>query len=320
MALALYDPEFGYYGANISDVGNGRGDFATTATLSDGLGKSVARWIQSEIDQYGWNGPVHVIEVGPGSGDLAAGVLKQLGWFGRRRLKFHLVEVSSSLRERQQKRIKTKKVDWHSSIGEALEEAKGRALIYSNELFDAFPAKWLRWSEEASQWEEIHVSYSEKEGLKEFWKALPDSIQSDDFSAMQLRGLEEGHRIEIQPSVRNWICELGEQLKAGSMLSVDYGGEPDQIYARKPAGTVRGYFRNERIEGGRVYTRFGKQDLTVDVNFSDLENWGKGVGMETVFRETQRKFLQRQGIENDPLIESGAADEFQVLIQRKSGK
>jgi len=318
MALALYDPRYGYYGANINDVGNGRGDFATTATLSSGLGKAIARWIRSEIEHHRWRAPVQVIEVGPGSGDLAAEVLKQFGWFERKKLKFHLVEVSPTLTRRQQKKLKRKGVSWHASIEGALKEAKGEALIYSNELFDAFPVKWLRWSEEAKQWEEIFVSYSEGEGLKEFWKTVPESIDPEQFSAMRLRKIKEGQRIEIQPAVRQWITELSTHWEAGSMLSVDYGGDPHEIYDRSPAGTVRGYFRNERISGGGVYSRFGKQDLTVDVNFADLESWGEEAGMETVFRETQRDFLLRQGIENDPLIESGAAEEFQVFLQRRS--
>ena len=155
MALALYDSDFGYYGANISDVGNGRGDFATSATLSSGLGNAIGRWIQAEIDELGWDGPVSIIEVGPGSGSLAAEVLKQFGWWGRRKLDYHLVEVSPVLRGRQKKRLRGRRVSWHTSIKGALEKANGRALIYSNELFDAFPAKWLRSTGEPNQWEKF---------------------------------------------------------------------------------------------------------------------------------------------------------------------
>ncbi|MEC5126471.1 SAM-dependent methyltransferase [Verrucomicrobiales bacterium BCK34] len=320
MALALYDPEFGYYGANISDVGNGRGDFATTATLSAGLGKAVAFWIQAEAGNHEWNGRVSVIEVGPGSGDLAAGVLKEFGWWGRRKLDYHLVEVSPALRKRQRRRLRGQRVRWHDTVHEALRETEGRALIYSNELFDAFPAKWLRATGESNRWEEICVSYNEADGLREFWCPLPAAIDPADFTAMQLREMKAGRRIEIQPSVKGWINELGANWKAGSILSVDYGGDPGDVYGRNLMGTVRGYFKNERITEGRVYSRFGKQDLTVDVNFSDLENWGRDAGIETVRRETQREFLERYGIVSDPLIESGAADEFQVLLQRKAGE
>lgn len=317
MALALYDSEFGYYGANINDVGNGRGDFATTSTLSSGLGQAIGRWIQSEIDEICWDGPISIIEVGPGSGSLAVEVLKQFGWWRRRKLDYHLVEVSPVLRKRQKKRLRGRRVSWHASIEDALLKTNGRALIYSNELFDAFPAKWLRSTGEPNQWDEICVSYNEKEGLKEFWRELSDTIDPVDFSAMPLQGMKAGRRIEIQLSVKSWISELGESWKAGSMLSVDYGGDPNDIYGRNLMGTVRGYFKNERINGGRVYSRFGKQDLTVDVNFTDVENWGRDSGIETVFRETQEEFLIRHGVENDPLIETGAAAEFQVLHQRK---
>jgi len=81
MAMALYDPEIGYYTTGISDVGGRAGDFATSASLSGALGKAIAGWIRSEMRfLLAKGGPVHLIEVGGGNGALAAAVLKSLGW------------------------------------------------------------------------------------------------------------------------------------------------------------------------------------------------------------------------------------------------
>ncbi len=76
MAMALYDPEIGYYTTGINDVGGRGGDFATSATLSDALGKAIAGWVRMEMKSLRGKGPVHLVEVGGGSGALAATVLK----------------------------------------------------------------------------------------------------------------------------------------------------------------------------------------------------------------------------------------------------
>ncbi|MDC3353308.1 hypothetical protein OAV87_04110, partial [Verrucomicrobiales bacterium] len=71
MAMALYDPHFGYYSTTIRDVGGDRGDFATSATLSGGLGRAIGKWIQSEQQHHEWDGAISIIEVGAGNGALA---------------------------------------------------------------------------------------------------------------------------------------------------------------------------------------------------------------------------------------------------------
>ena len=48
MAEALYHPDFGYYTRHIRTVGGSRGDFATSATLSELLGEAIAAWIEQE--------------------------------------------------------------------------------------------------------------------------------------------------------------------------------------------------------------------------------------------------------------------------------
>nr|MBP6783174.1 hypothetical protein [Verrucomicrobiales bacterium] len=76
-------------------------------------------------------------------------------------------------------------------------------------------------------------------------------------------------------------------------------------------------FRHERIEGGGVYGRIGKQDLTFDVNFGDLVKWGEAVGSETVRLSSQRGFLERFGLGRDVMAGDGAGGAFQVLEQRR---
>lgn len=315
MALALYDPEIGYYTTGIGDVGGRGGDFATSATLSAGLARAIAGWIAEEIARLGWRGPIAVIEVGGGNGALAEAVLKTLGWWRRRSIRYHLVEVSPVLRELQRRRL-DRSVVWHETIADALEASGGRALIFSNELVDAFPAKWLRW--DGTRWEEICVTYDPAKGLGEVFRELPAGLSPDDYSAMALTEPPLGQRIEVLPSFRRWLQDLAPHWHEGAMLTIDYGADSaEEIYDRRPGGTMRAYHRQQRIEGGGIYARFGKQDLTSDVNFADLVRWGEELGWETVGHASQADFLTRHGASGDAMAvhEPGAA--FRVLEQRR---
>ncbi|MEM9016865.1 MAG: SAM-dependent methyltransferase [Verrucomicrobiota bacterium] len=317
MAMALYDPHFGYYTSGIEDVGGVRGDFATSATLSGGLGKAVANWLREEAEYHDWTSSIPIIEVGAGNGELAATILKSLGWWGRRKFEYHIVDVSEPLRERQKLRLKASAVTWHPSIHEALETTEGRGLVFSNELVDAFPAKWLRWIEMEECWLEVGVKFDREKGIGEILNPLPNGFPEHDFSAMAMRELPAGQRIEIQPLYRSWLINFAESWQTGSLLTIDYGGRPEEIYRRRPEGTLRGYFRQERIEGPGIYQRFGKQDLTLDVNFLDLIRWGEELGFEMVLEESQAEFLNRWGESADPMAKSGAGEAFRVLHQRR---
>jgi SAM-dependent MidA family methyltransferase len=317
MAMALYDPHFGYYSAGIESVGGPRGDFATSASLTSGLGKAIGRWIQSEATEREWSGTIPVIEVGAGNGDLAREVLRSFGWWKRRHLDYHIVDVSAPLREKQRSQLKSFSVTWHSRISEALEATGGRALIFSNELVDAFPAKWFTWSDIEQCWLEIFVKFDSRKGLEEVFKPLPRGFPDFAYSALQLRNLNHGQRVEIQPLYQRWLANLSEVWNEGALLTIDYGGKAEEIYERRPAGTMRGYYRQERIEGGEIYQRFGKQDLTIDVNFTDLEAWGEEFDLTNVSEESQSEFLSRFGESGDPMAGDGVGEAFRVLLQHR---
>ena len=112
------------------------------------------------------------------------------------------------------------------------------------------------------------------------------------------------------------------------MLSVDYGDLFPQVYHRQPHGTVRAYVMQQRLVGSQVYENMGRQDITSDVNFSDLIAWGEAFGWSTVQFSSQREFLFQQmpelasrsnqnAADAFVLDELGAGGAFKVLIQRR---
>ncbi len=278
MELALYDEDFGYYSHHIETVGGSRADFGTWATRSD-LSRPLSHWIRAEIDHWAWKGrTVSLIEVGGGDGTLARGLLRRLHRWPWRRIRYHLVEISGPLRKRQGQRLRGLPVNWHETVEEALDAADGRAILFFNELVDAFPARWLRWN--GTAWEEIFVRLEPERGLGEEFRPIPSG-------PAWLARPRTGQRVEIHDSYRRWFTGWSPRLAQGSLLTLDYGDIDEAIYARRPGGTMRGYFRHQRVEGAGVYARIGRQDLTCDVNFGDLVRWAESSGWTTVSLRNQ---------------------------------
>ena len=139
MREALYHPLHGYYSRRIRTVGR-RGDFSTSATLHGALGRAVAAWAAAHRGDVSRGGQWHLIELGGGSGELAAEIRRAVGWRAGFGLRYHLVELSPALRAEQQRRLAGwRNMYWHTGVRSALEAAGGRALIFSNEFVDAFP-------------------------------------------------------------------------------------------------------------------------------------------------------------------------------------
>jgi SAM-dependent MidA family methyltransferase len=219
----------------------------------------LAAWVRRHRNVGGGN----VIEIGAGTGDLAAGLLRALGWW--RRPAYHIVEVSPPLRAEQQRRL-GRRVTWHDSPAAALAACRGRALILSNELFDAFPCRIFRWS--AGAWQELHLRRAGGR-FAEIWHPAEDRPESTVWD----QPWPDGQRVEVQESARLWLAEWLPHWQAGRMLAIDYGDLCPALYHRRPGGTLRAYAHHQRFEGGEATAGFGTRDVTVDVNFSDLRAW-----------------------------------------------
>ena len=289
MQEALYHPRFGYYSANIKDVGR-EGDFSTSATLDEGLGAAIASWIMARSKELGWK-HIPVIEIGAGNGALARSVLAHLGWRKRLRTDYMIHETSPIMRERQRKNLRWKGVRWIDSLPQALDQLQGRALIFSNELVDAFPCRLFLRSEDS--WEELGVRIQTDGSLSEVRLASPST--PDNFATPSTLPLSpqapEGQRVERHDSYHSWIRVWAPHWKSGSMLTIDYGDTKERIYTRRPEGSLRAYWKHHRYTGRDLYARFGKQDLTADVNFSDLITWGEALNWKTILHTTQREFM-----------------------------
>lgn len=321
MRRALFDPQRGYYARNIRTVGRG-GDFSTSATISRVLAGAIAAWLAEEIKLA--PRVRTVIEVGGGEGSLMRGVLKSLGFWRRRRLRFIMVESSSVLREKQKSTLQCSRVEWFDDLPAALDACDGRAFIFHNELLDAFPVTLVQW--DGTSWREIWLEEREGRWTEQLRDLSLTEAETNHFSALQ-QPLSEPQRRELGTAADTWLREWSSHWREGAMLTLDYGDVFPHLYHRKPRGTLRAYLRHQVLTGAQVYENMGRQDITADVNFADLIRCGESLGWRNAPLENQRQFLQKhlRGFEKraatDAALaflaeEHGAGGAFKTLIQR----
>jgi SAM-dependent MidA family methyltransferase len=264
--------------------------------------------------------PFPVIEIGAGTGALAKSVLDSVGFFGRLRGRYHIVEVSPILEKQQRETLRGKRVFWHRDMRAALDACGGEAQIISNELVDAFPCRVFVKS--GGEWKELALELREGAIAEAFLALSPGEYPIGNFS------FPDGQRIEVPSAYRDWLRSWISAWRSGNMLTVDYGGIFPQLYHRRPRGTLRGYFHHQRMEGAQLYQNFGRHDITADVNFSLLQQWGEEMGLKTVSLDTQRDFVSRMlgpkkvTAAKDPALryllqEPGPGDAFLALHQRR---
>ncbi len=293
MHEALYNPQLGYYRQEIRDIGY-RGDFSTAATLGPALGEAVARWLLARRSTVTRRRRWHVIEIGGGTGVLAAEIIRRISWWQRRTLQYHLVEIQGPLRDRQQQVLAGRNVLWHDSMLEALFRAEGRALIISNELVDAFPCVVVRYLAGQQRWQQLELCDAEGQLAEHWTDRLDPRCRSVSCSLLEAdrQLLADGLRGEIHLAYQEWLAGWWPQLRAGHMLTIDYGDVVENLVRLRSRGTLRSYCQHMCLPPPDVYRRFTRQDLTADVNFTDLLTWGQELGMRTRKLTTQGEFLE----------------------------
>lgn len=264
MRRALHDPHRGYYSRRITAVGR-RGDFTTAPMLSPAPAKAIANWAARALAETGCR---DLVEIGPGTGVLAAAVMHHLPWHVRWRTRLHLIETSGPLAEIQ-RALLGRRASWHAAPAAALAACAGKAVIFSNELVDAFPVR--RFQLTTAGWRELAVARDPQGRIHESLLPPAPLPESSGFAGPH----PPGQWIEVHEAYHHWLAEWLPQWRAGRMLTVDYGATAATLYHRRPRGTLRAYLLQQRLEGPDIYQNPGRQDLTADVNFTDLMTWSQ---------------------------------------------
>ncbi len=298
MQTALYHLELGYYTRDISSIGK-KGDFYTASHLHPIFGAMIARQLKEMWRVLGNPREFHIVEMGAGIGYLAQDILRHLmGQWAESKgqecnffdcIQYIIVEVSPALKAKQQTLLREfgNKVRWVSDLKE-LSPVTGCFL--TNELLDAFPVKMVEMDDELM---EVYVTVDDGE-LKELKMPCSNEIKEyfEEFSIV----LPKGFRTEVNLGIRDWIRDVGNRLKEGFVLTIDYGYTMSDHYSEeRNRGTLLCYYKHMVNED--PYQNIGMQDITAHVNFSSLKKWGEDVRLKTLGFCSQGTFLISLGID-----------------------
>ena len=282
MELALYAPGLGYYSAGSQKIG-AAGDFVTAPELSRSFGRAVALTLDAELTALGSR---DVVELGAGSGALAAQFLDTFATLGRD-VRYWILEPSADLRQRQQRALEAfaGKVVWLDRLPESLLEA----VVVANEVLDALPVS--RFAIDKGEPKALGVVV-DGEGIR--WgpgRADPNITEAVRKIERDLqRALPNGYRSEICLTLPAWFSTLAAMLRRGSLLFADYGlVRSDYYHEQRAAGTLVCHYRHRAHDDPFAYP--GLQDITAWVDFSACADAASAAGFEVAGFTTQGQYL-----------------------------
>jgi SAM-dependent MidA family methyltransferase len=282
MDWALHDPHHGAYGAGRLGIGP-RGDFATSPSLGPAFAELLAPQIAEWLLELG-EGPLALVETGPGEGDLALQLAQALrdGWPAlAQRCSLVLVEPNAGMAERQAKRLAASPLPTRWSDLPSLAAEPVRGVVLAHEVLDALAVQRIVWDGQA--WREQRVALSAAGGL-----TLQAGDPLDGWAAEQLDRLglspaprrperPRGWCTELHPGLEPWLTGAAAALAAGRLLVVDYAMEAERYYAlQRSDGTLMAY-RGQRASPDPLQDP-GHWDITAHLCLESLDRAARTSG------------------------------------------
>ncbi len=287
MELALYAPGLGYYAAGSRKFG-AEGDFVTAPEISPMFAKCLSLQVSQVLQAVGGD----ILEIGPGSGMLAADLFAELKALGAAPKNYFLLEVSPDLRERQ-----------HALLAERLAQDLGRftwldtlpvqfrGVVVANEVLDVVPFALVHRHE--GEILERGVILTDA-GFAWEDKALDDGELKRRAAAAFPPG-DYDYLSEFGLAAEGLVRTIAKLLAAGVALFVDYGFPQREYYhPQRSMGTLRCHYRH-RFHGD-PFLLPGLQDITAHVDFSAMARAGEQGGAEVEGFTTQAHFLISCGL------------------------
>ncbi|HEY6123866.1 MAG TPA: SAM-dependent methyltransferase [Steroidobacteraceae bacterium] len=297
MRLALYAPGLGYYSAGATKLGS-NGDFVTAPEIGSLFSRCLARQCADVLQVTGGD----ILELGAGSGRMAADVLTELAAMDSLPDRYSILEVSADLAERQRARIAelpgelSARVQWLDRWPERVM----RGVVLANEVLDAMPVERfiLRGRPGGIDVRALGVALA---GVGFEWRETSPSPElmhavADIVEALPMP-LPDGYVSEVCLAFQPWMASLAAQLEAGVALLVDYGLPRAHLYhPDRAAGTLRCHFRHRAHSD--PFINVGLQDITAWVDFTRVAEAASSAGLEVLGFASQAGFLIGAGIES----------------------
>jgi SAM-dependent MidA family methyltransferase len=286
MEMALYEPGLGYYSAGARKLGSD-GDFVTAPEVAPLFSRCLAGQCAEVLVALGGG---DLMELGAGSGAMAAAMLAELESLGALPERYLILDVSADLRDRQRATLAAavpqliNRVEWLDRLPERF-----RGVVVANEVLDALSVERFAWREgrvqalgvtatsDRFEWAEVAAA----PGLR----AAVDRIHTDCGAHWP-----EGYTSEVAMGLAPWLAAVAQGLERGVVLFVDYGLPRREFYAaERRSGTLLCHFRHRFNDD--PFARPGLQDITSWVDFTAVAEAAETAGLEVAGYTTQAHFL-----------------------------
>ena len=301
MEMALYEPGLGYY-SNPGQVFGAAGDFVTAPELTPLFGATLARQVSPWLKDPALAGSGQVVlEVGGGSGMLAAQLLNALDNVGHHEVRYLILELSAERREHQCQTLKSlapglmDRVGWLETFPESF-----AGVVVANELLDAMPVQLFEWQADAgAELQEMGVTWVDGQFA---WAPRPaDAVLTETVTALRNRLGPEGaqwhspYRSEICPAQQAWMRTLADCMTAGVVMLLDYGfAAPEYYHPQRDQGTLMCHYRHRSHADPFLWP--GLSDITAHVDFTALARAATAEGFSLVGYTSMAAFLLNAGL------------------------
>ena len=301
MEMALYEPGLGYY-SNPGQVFGAAGDFVTAPELTPLFGATLARQVSPWLKDPALAGSGQVVlEVGGGSGMLAAQLLNALDNVGHHEVRYLILELSAERREHQRQTLKSlapglmDRVGWLDTFPESF-----AGVVVANELLDAMPVQLFEWQADAeAELQEMGVTWVDGQFA---WAPRPaDAVLTETVTALRNRLGPEGaqwhspYRSEICPAQQAWMRTLADCMTAGVVMLLDYGfAAPEYYHPQRDQGTLMCHYRHRSHADPFLWP--GLSDVTAHVDFTALARAATAEGFSLVGYTSMAAFLLNAGL------------------------
>jgi SAM-dependent MidA family methyltransferase len=289
MQMALYTPNLGYYSGGSQKFGHikkGGGDFVTAPEISPLFGQALAQQALQVLQETQGS----ILELGAGTGKLAADMLLALAEREQLPVQYLILEVSVHLRTVQVETLHEKlspelfkRVVWLDSLPEQFV-----GLILGNEVLDAIP---------------VHLIFKKNNDFYERGVAFENAFIWQD-QPLQDRAIKQrlesislpnDYLTEVCPAASGLMNSLANILKHGAILMLDYGFSAAEYYhPQRNQGTLMCHYQHHAHSDPLIY--IGLQDITAHVNFTAIAEAGMEQGLELQGYANQAQFLMACGL------------------------
>jgi SAM-dependent MidA family methyltransferase len=296
MDRALYTPGLGYYAHGSAKFGTlpytvqdgartAGSDFVTSPEITPLFGWTLAQQVAQALEVTGTQ---EVWEFGAGSGALALQILQALQTRGKPLPRYTIVDISSSLRARQQATLAAfaEQVRWVDALPDDLQ-----GVVLGNEVLDAMPVKLL--ARVHGAWHERGVvqGAADADGTPTFaWADRPTALHPP----LAIDGPQD-YLTEIHPQGESFVRTLASRLSRGAVFLIDYGfPEAEYYHPQRHMGTVMCH-QAHQVDDDPL-SRVGQKDITAHVNFTGIALAGIDAGLGVLGYCNQGRFLMNCGL------------------------